>query len=172
MSAVFAQPLTGLHIARRDEHHRELVEAGIVPDNEKRVRGRADLLYDRQNRLSGCVVKPLDRGRRRRRTERGGSGFPGFQSARGGRRDHTVGDEGMGSHISADFCGVFPSTIHQFTGAVFYPRFGAFGLGVTKQQKSAHGHGMGVDCGRTSLACIRQRRSARVQTDSQRSERK
>ena len=36
----FPQPLTGLHVAGRDQHHRELVEAGIVPDNQKRVRGR------------------------------------------------------------------------------------------------------------------------------------
>ena len=103
-----------------------------MPHNEKRVRGRTDLLYDSQNRLSGCVIEPLDRGGRRGTAERAGDGFPGFQSARRGRRDHAVGDKGMGSHISADFCGVLPSAIHQFSRAVFHPRFGAFSLGVTK----------------------------------------
>ena len=93
----------------------------------------ADLLDDSQDRLCGCVVEPLDRGRRRRRTEsRQQADFQVSRVRAEGDVMTLVGDEGMGGHISADFCGVFPSTLHQFTGTVFHSRFGAFGLGVTK----------------------------------------
>ena len=46
---LFPQPLSSLHVAGRDQHHREIVKARIVPNNQKRMRGRCDFLYDSED---------------------------------------------------------------------------------------------------------------------------
>ena len=50
----------------------------------------------------------------------------------------------MRSHVSADLGGIRASALNEFAGPVLHARCGAFGLGVAKKQKSAHGHAMDI----------------------------
>ena len=126
------QPFTRFDVAGRDQHGCEFVETGIVPDDQKRVRGRGGFLDDAKDCMSGRVIKPINRGSLGRRAECGGRKFPGLLSARGGRRHNLVGNECVGGQVGADPGGVLAPALHQFAGTVFHARFGAFGLGVTK----------------------------------------
>ena len=125
------QPFTRFDVAGRDQHGREFVETGIVPDDQKRAwPGR--FLDDAKDCMWGSVIKPINRGSLGGRAECGSRKFPGLLSARRGRRHDLVRNERVGGQVGADPGGVLAPALHQFAGTVFHARFGAFGLGVTK----------------------------------------
>jgi hypothetical protein len=51
----------------------------------------------------------------------------------------------MGRHISADTGGILAAAFDQLAASILHAGFGAFGLGVAKKQKAAHGHAMDFD---------------------------
>ena len=53
----------------------------------------------------------------------------------------------MRSHVTADLGGVRAPALNEFAGLVLRAWLRAFGLGVTKKQKSAHDHAMDIDGG-------------------------
>src|SRR5580704_16882282 len=131
-------PFARVDVARRDQLHRDVVQAGIVADDDKTMRA-ARLAYDFQERL-GCsivdalfVAEPRRLGKRRRRQR------PGFLSALGRRHQRQVGVKAMAGHIGSDHGGVVAAALDQFAVAVALAGFGALGLGMAQQQQTAHG---------------------------------
>jgi hypothetical protein len=65
----------------------------------------------------------------------------------------------MAGNIDADPGGILAPTLDQDAGMICHTRFGSFGLGVAKQQQTAHGARMalfGDDGAKPSISNLRQ----------------
>src|ERR1700685_3498042 len=130
-------PLARVDVARRDHSRRDVVQAGIMADDDKTVRA-ARLADDLEQRLGRGVVdalfvsepRLLGEGRRHQR--------PGFLGALGRRNQRQIRVQAMAAHIGADHGGVVAAALGQFAVAVALAGLGPLGFCMAQQDQTAH----------------------------------
>jgi hypothetical protein len=137
-----AHLFTRFDVAGRDEHKGEFVQPGIMADNEQGVRIRRCLFDEVEDFMGRGAIQPLDGRSGRRRLECGSSELPGFPGPGRRRRHDPIRSKSMCRHISADAGRILAAAFDQLAASVFRAWFGAFGLGMAKKEKAAHGHAM------------------------------
>ncbi len=131
-------PLARGGLARRNQPHREIVNAGIVADNEQRPRSLyfGDQAHQcfRRGIIDALLVCGL-RGPGKARSEQ----RPCFLGTRCRRDQSELRNEAVSRHISAENGHIGAAAFGELALAIGLAGFGTLGLGVTQQHEAAHG---------------------------------
>lgn len=82
--------------------------------------------------MGRCVIEAVNRVCSEPGVEYAAGELPSLLRTLGWRRDHPIGDQSVGGHISADLGRIIASALDQLASTVFHAGFRTFGFGVTK----------------------------------------
>jgi len=130
---------SGFRIGRGGECNCELVQPGIVPDDDRGFRIRRHFLLHDTKKLAGIgAVKVGDLQQRRLGVELSADKERAFTRACCGRYQHDVRHEAVARHIAAHFGGLDTAALVEPPVAVLPARCVPFGLGVAQEHQTAH----------------------------------
>jgi hypothetical protein len=134
----FIEAFAGLDITRGDQQPRDVVQAGIVTDDQEGTHRRRGCLHDRHDRLRSGIVETVFEGRRRRAGQSGGEALPGLPRATRRRHDDGVRSQRMTGDVGTDQLRIAPAARIETALVIAHAGLGLFRLGVSQQHQS-HG---------------------------------